>query len=116
MSLLIDKAVTKVQDIVHWNDVKHIEMLYRDGMAEGSQDKTFFDFVLAIYNEVGRNKFFEGFIDEQYKREQASWKHRLETAQVLEERSEVFDALRQIKFNDIDTNRDKNISFKEFQK
>ena len=117
LEMLIDEAVKKVQDAVCWDKVDYVQMLYQDGTKPKEVvEKTFFDFVEAVYEEVGENAFFDTFIKSHYKREINIWKHKMEQQKELTNADDVFEALQRVRFEDLDLDHDFAIDFNEFQK
>ena len=65
LEILIDEAVKKVLNVMQWNQLDNVQMVYRDGTRSLDKDcdGTFADFVRAVYDEIGGNKWFDRFVE-----------------------------------------------------
>ena len=69
---------------MQWGQSSNVAMLYRDGVRhidwddddeeeyEMTSHRIFCDFVEAIYQEIGENKWFDKFVEDQYQRVELS--------------------------------------------
>ena len=100
---------------MQWNQKKNVAMIYRDGIRstdddddekkseleeeserkekEREKNKNYFDFVQDIYDEIEGNKWFDKFVQRQYRREISIWRHSRETARTLANRQAIIDLL-----------------------
>eukprot|EP01084_Bolivina_argentea_P281074 480852_1 len=122
LEILIDECIRKVQKQFFWNDKNYIEQLYQDGLnlknVEGNNVKQeiYYDFVKKVYKEAGGNRFFDKFIEKNYKREIQVWKHKIESQKVLKTPEQIAGVLQQVNFKEFDIDKDFGIDFYEFQK
>ena len=110
MELLVDQSVLCVQESLLWNKTEKVELLY--------SDKTYHQFVDAMYENIDGNNFLNEFIESNYGNQMSSFRMSIENTQSSNTKimnlQEIRQKLQPMNFQDFDENNDQKIEFHEF--